>query len=219
MDTRELFDCYARARSGDAEARNRLFAELLRSLTARLHARLPGHLRSKVETQDLVQSGLLELMKNLHRYEDRGPAAFVGLAHTFAERKFCEVLDRYRAQKRAPGREVAIGEGSDASGPHVLAPDPGPASAAESHEMAEGVRASLEELPDYLHAIVLSEIEGATLAEIARKQGRAEATIRGLKAKAIHLLRALLHRKASRHSSVISRPETPGTKSFRARDV
>jgi RNA polymerase sigma-70 factor (ECF subfamily) len=73
LATRELLP---RARAGDREAREELFARFAPVLRRFLHARLPSHARGMSETQDLAQEVCAQALDSLDRFEYRGPGSF-----------------------------------------------------------------------------------------------------------------------------------------------
>lgn len=67
----------ARARVGDVDAREELFARFLPVLRRWAHRRLPPSARDLNETADLVQITLLRALNHLDRFESRGEGAFL----------------------------------------------------------------------------------------------------------------------------------------------
>ena len=67
----------ARARVGDVDAREELFARFLPVLRQWAHRRLPFNARDLNETADLVQITLLRALNHLDRFESRGEGAFL----------------------------------------------------------------------------------------------------------------------------------------------
>lgn len=67
----------SRARDGDVDAREQLFARFLPVLREWAHRRLPVNARDLNETADLVQITLLRALNHLERFESRGEGAFL----------------------------------------------------------------------------------------------------------------------------------------------
>ena len=65
-----------RARAGDQEAGDALFARYLVPLRRWASGRLPGWARDLTDTQDLVQDVLLQVFKKIGGFEHRGEGAF-----------------------------------------------------------------------------------------------------------------------------------------------
>ena len=67
----------SRARDGDVDAREALFARFLPVLREWAHRRLPVNARDLNETADLVQITLLRALNHLEDFESRGEGAFL----------------------------------------------------------------------------------------------------------------------------------------------
>src|SRR5713226_501837 len=67
------FDLVERAKSGDQEAFNRLFARYLPSLRRWASGRLPRWSRDLMDTDDLVQETMFRAVNRLDRFESRHP--------------------------------------------------------------------------------------------------------------------------------------------------
>jgi RNA polymerase sigma-70 factor (ECF subfamily) len=67
----------ARAREGDAAARERLLARFLPRLRRWAHGRLPGYARGAVDTDDLVQLTLLRALNHLGEFKPEHEGAFL----------------------------------------------------------------------------------------------------------------------------------------------
>lgn len=67
----------SRARAGDVDAREDLFARFLPVLREWAHRRLPVNARDLNETADMVQITLLRALNHLERFESRGEGAFL----------------------------------------------------------------------------------------------------------------------------------------------
>ena len=68
-------DLLDRARAGDGGALNQLFERHLPALRRWTHGRLPRWARDVADTTDIVQETLLETLKRLHHFENRGDGA------------------------------------------------------------------------------------------------------------------------------------------------
>src|SRR5262249_58923219 len=67
----------SRARGGDAQARDALFARFLPVLTRWAHRRLPNRARDLSDTDDLVQVTLVRALHRLAQFEPRREGAFL----------------------------------------------------------------------------------------------------------------------------------------------
>lgn len=74
-DVESTLDLLTRARSGDDDAANRLFARYLPVLRRWARGRLPTYARELGDTEDLVQDTLYQALKHLDRFEQRHAGA------------------------------------------------------------------------------------------------------------------------------------------------
>ena len=77
-DAESSFALVLRARSGDQDALNTLCARYLVRLQRWAHGRLPASARGAIDTQDLVQDTLSQVVQRLHAFEPRHEGAFQG---------------------------------------------------------------------------------------------------------------------------------------------
>ena len=91
----------ARARNGDHEAIEALFARHLGPLRRFARGRLPTRARDLADTDDLVQDALLQTLKRLDAFEPRHPGA---LQAYLRQAVLNRLRDHLRRQARAPGR-------------------------------------------------------------------------------------------------------------------
>ncbi len=96
-DPESTFALIARARAGDLEAVERLFARHLRPLQRWASGRLPKWARDLADTDDLVQDTLLQTFKRIGDFEPRR----VGALQAYLRQ---EVLNRLRDELRRKGR-------------------------------------------------------------------------------------------------------------------
>ncbi len=69
-------DLLERARAGDGEAMDRLFARYIPLLQRWASGRLPQWARDLADTQDLVQETLLQTFRRIDSFEYRGEGSF-----------------------------------------------------------------------------------------------------------------------------------------------
>ena len=86
-----------RARAGDADAVNRLFARFVGPLQRWASGRLPRWARDISDTDDLVQETLLRTFNRIGQFEPRG----VGALHAYLRQA---ILNRVREELRRKGR-------------------------------------------------------------------------------------------------------------------
>jgi RNA polymerase sigma factor (sigma-70 family) len=97
-DLDSTFQLIERARAGDEEALERLFARHLRPLQRWARGRLPKWARDLADTDDLVQDTLLQTFKRIGDFEPRR----VGALQAYLRQA---VLNRLRDELRRKGRQ------------------------------------------------------------------------------------------------------------------
>jgi RNA polymerase sigma-70 factor (ECF subfamily) len=146
-----------RARGGDRDARDAIFARYL--------PRLQRWARDMDDTHDLVQETLLQTLKNIGRFEPRGGLALQAyLRQAVANR----VRDELRRFARKPGRDP-LDEGQPGH-------SPSPLDLAIGSEAAERYERALAALPEADRDILIARIEmGYSYQELADALGRPSA--------------------------------------------
>ena len=100
VDLESTFSLIERARAGDEEALERLFARHLKPLQRWARGRLPRWARDLADTDDLVQDTLLKTFKRIESFEPRR----VGALQAYLRNA---VLNRLRDELRRKGRQPA----------------------------------------------------------------------------------------------------------------
>ena len=101
IDSESTFSLIERARAGDEQALERLFARHLQPLQRWASGRLPKWARDLADTDDLVQDTLLKTFKRIESFEPRR----VGALQAYLRNA---VLNRLRDELRRKGREPAL---------------------------------------------------------------------------------------------------------------
>ncbi len=188
------------ARCGDRAAFDSLFERHLPALTAFLRCKVDGELAQRESIRDLAQSVCREVLEDLGGMEYRGDDAFRGWLFLQATRK---IVDRYRYHKRAmrsSAREEALPAEDDAELLHPYASLCTPSRHAMGREQLSRVEAALSRLPENQRdAVLLSRIAGLPYAEIAAQNGISESAARGLVARGLARLSAILEGGAGEH--------------------
>ena len=154
-----------RARAGDAEALNDLFARYLPMLRRWASGRLPRWARDLADTPDLVQETLVQVFRRIEGFEHRGEGAFQAYLRQ-------AVMNRIRNEIRNAGarpERVALDERE---------PDANlsPLDAAIGAEAVERYETALHQLRDEERELVVGRLElGLTYAEVAAATGKPSA--------------------------------------------
>lgn len=194
--SQDFHDTVAAAKGGDRHAYDTLFARNLPALAAYLRARVGGDLAQRESVSDLAQSVCREVLQDMSQLEFANEESFRAYLFLQASRK---VVDRYRYHTmamRSPDREQPMPTTLNA--PELLGPLAQivtPSRAAGAREELGRVEQALQQLPDnQREAVLLSRIAGIGYPEIARQLGISESAVRGLVARGLARLAALLGR-------------------------
>ena len=155
LDT--TFQLLRRARSGDQEAIDRLFARHLKPLQRWASGRLPRWARDLADTDDLVQDTLLQTFKRIEAFEPRR----VGALQAYLRQA---VLNRLRDELRRKARRPEV---ADLEGVEDLAAR-SPLEEAIGRQAVEDYEEALGRLrPEEREAIIARVEIGYTYAELA----------------------------------------------------
>ena len=154
-----------KAKGGDQEAMDALFARYEVRLRRWAHGRLPAGARGALDTQDLVQDTLTRVFKRLHSFEPRHPGAFRDYVWTTL---WNAVRDIARSSKRrGPVGPLDMDLAGD---------DPSPLQQAVGRETLDRYEAAMERLrPEEREAIVARIELGLSHAEVAEALGKPSA--------------------------------------------
>lgn len=157
--TSELVD---RARLGDQEAIDRLFARHLRPLQRWARGRLPRWARDIADTDDLVQDALLQTFKRIKDFDPRGTGALQAYLRQ-------SLVNRVRDELRRKGRRP---DGTDLEGKEPEAADD-PLEAALGGETAERYQRALQRLKPEERELIVGRVEMEfTYEELAQVIGK-----------------------------------------------
>jgi len=157
IDLESTFALIERARAGDKQALERLFARHLLPLQRWATGRLPKWARDLADTDDLVQDTLLRTFKKIESFEPRR----VGALQAYLRNA---VLNRLRDELRRKGREP---QSTNLETIEVEAAD-SPLEAAIGRERVEGYEQALDRLkPEEREAIIARVELGYSYQELA----------------------------------------------------
>ena len=153
----ETFQLLERARSGDREALNVLFARQIPTLRRWASGRLPRGIRDVADTQDLVQETVLQVFKRVEAFEPRGEGALQAYLRQ-------AVLNRIRNEFRSKSRRPSF-ESLDDQAPGE---ETSPLEAAIRQEQVERYEAALGRLTQPERDLIVARLElGLTYEEMA----------------------------------------------------
>jgi RNA polymerase sigma-70 factor (ECF subfamily) len=151
-----------RARAGDGQAMNDLFARYLPGLQRWARGRLPHQLRDLADTSDVVQEALVQTFKQIEGFEHRGEGAFQAYLRQAVMNR---IRDELRRADRRPAREPL----------EESRPDQGvsPLEAAIGAEAVDRYEAALAKLTDAERELIVARVElGLTYGEVAAALNR-----------------------------------------------
>ncbi len=149
-----------RIQDGDGSAWEAFYERFHDGMLLAIRCRLGSGLRTHLQSEDILQSVMLEALGELDRFRPRGPGSLKHFLHLLVTRKIQDRADYFGAAKRKG--EVPL---SAAMIDARAQPEPGYKDA-ESFEVLE---AALNRLPERMREIILlRRIDGLSGAEAAR---------------------------------------------------
>ncbi len=184
----------ARARTGNADALNRLYEASRPWLTVVARARLEHWLRSRVDPSDLVQQTLLEAYRDFSGFAGRTEGEWLAWLRQILLRNAADYVRRLRAAKRGGGEVPLVGaDGGMPSSCQHPAGGPSPSEQAVCHEEALRLAQAITSLPDdYQQVIQLRHFQRLAFDEVARRMQRSRQAVQMLWLRAVRRLRGLL---------------------------
>ncbi|HKZ32372.1 MAG TPA: sigma-70 family RNA polymerase sigma factor [Vicinamibacteria bacterium] len=153
-----------RARDGDRDALDGLFARLLPSLRRWAHGRLPGGVRDLSDTADLVQHAIVGALRHLDRFEPRRRDALRAYLRQAIRNR---VLDELRRHGRRP-LHVPM-DGADLAAEAGLSP----LARLLSREQEERLHRAMDRLRAEDRELVIARLDlGYNYSQIALATGR-----------------------------------------------
>jgi len=146
-----------RAKAGDGEALNQLFARHIPALRRWATGRLPQWTRDITDTQDLVQETVLQVFKRVESFEPRGAGALQAYLRQAVRNR---IRNEFRNKARKPAFENLDEE---APGDH-----PSPLDAAIRQQQLDRYDAALSRLTEQERALIIARVDvGLTYEEMA----------------------------------------------------
>lgn len=160
-DPESTFQLLDRARRGDEDALNRLFARHLKPLQRWARGRLPRTVRDVADTDDLVQQTLLQTFKTIHAFEPCRAGALQAYLRQ-------AVLNRIRDELRRKGRRPDRADIDDVQ----LEGGQSPLEEAIGREGVERYERALTRLKPMEREAIIGRVEmGYSYAELAEALG------------------------------------------------
>ena len=162
VDPESTFHLIERARAGDQEAMERLFARHLKPLQRWTRSRLPKWARDLADTDDLVQETLVQTFKRIEHFEPRR----VGALQAYLRQA---VLNRIRNELRRKGRQP---HATDLDGLELESVE-SPLEQAIGQEAVERYESALQRLNAEERDAIIARVEmGYSFEELAEALGK-----------------------------------------------
>ena len=165
QDPESSFALLLRAKQGDSDAVEQLWARYLPRVQRWAHGRLPASSRGLLDTDDLAQEILVRAVQHVETFEPRHEGAFQGYLRQMLKNR---VLDEVRRAARRPAAAPLDDE-------HAAA-DPSPLEIAIGREALERYEAALNRLREQDQQLIFARIElDFSAADIAAAFGKPSA--------------------------------------------
>lgn len=197
-----LVELLHRARSGDEEARERLFGLCRDYVGIVARTQVGSWLQAKVDASDLVQQTLLDMHRGMGEFRGETEAEWLAWLRQILNNNTTDYVRRYAGtQKRQARREVPLERSprSESRGPRLDPQDPGesPSQLVLRRERELEIARALAQLPaDYRDVIELRNLQRLPFDEVAARLGRSRGAVQMLWMRALRKLEEILKRQA-----------------------
>jgi RNA polymerase sigma-70 factor (ECF subfamily) len=172
---------WQKARGGDQEAYDRLFAIYSDRTLMFIRARLGPRLRAVIESRDILQDTYLAAHRDFSSFDYTDDGAFGRWLCRIIENRIRDLGDYWGAKKR---QVVALPEPE---------PETGPVTAVERDERRQALLRGIDALgEDHRMVLLLRYFEGLDAEEAGHRMNRSDGAIRKLTARALAELGGLL---------------------------
>lgn len=196
LTTQILLD---RVQHGDHAALNALCDRYQERVLRSVRIRLGAKLRSNLQSSDVLQDVMLEAIRGIDRFEYRTEGAFMKHLNVLVEHRIRDLIDFWEAERRDPGREIALGSRSNGDGNPLNddiegRPAPTPSSLLVLQEDLERMERAMDLLsPEQRELLVAVKLEERSCAELVGEYGPTEAAVRMKVNRAQAKLAAIYH--------------------------
>lgn len=185
------------ARRGDEHALGRLLEHYRPYLSLIARLKSDAQLRRKIDDSDLVQDTCLSAHRDFAQFRGGTEKEFTTWLREIMAHAAANLARDHQRQKRDIRNErqlyTLLSQSSQILERALATTDSSPSLRAERRERAVLLANALDELPDdYREVIVLRELEGKSLSEVAEAMGRTPNAIQKLWARAVVELRTHL---------------------------
>ena len=196
-EKRNVSELIERARRGEDDARDRLFALCRGFVGFVARSQVESSLRAKVDASDLVQQTMLEAHRDFDRFQGTSEKEWLAWLKKILAHNAADFVRHYRGTaKRQARREVPFRDPADSLSRGAV--EPAARGQTPSQEFLQldnelRVTAALAELPkDYQEVILLRNLQRLPFSEVASRMGRSRPAVQMLWMRAIKKLHTML---------------------------
>jgi RNA polymerase sigma-70 factor (ECF subfamily) len=190
----------AAAQRGDRLALAKLLTTCHPCLRSRAAAGMDAATKARTGPDDILQEVYLDVARQIHEFENRGPGSFLKWVHAILNNKLIDARRAAHCQVRDAGREVRAQGAADDSYWNLLDDlysESGTPSRVVRREEALGALVScLTELSEaHRQVIQLRFLEGLSVGKVAARMGKTDAAVVALSKRALDALRQAMDRQ------------------------
>ena len=183
-----LLQCVENAKAGDRTAFEQLVRRYEAGLAAGIERQLPAPLRTRTETEEVLQETLCRAFQSIERFEWRGEKSVYLWLHGIARNVIREQAKKRKCEDLPEPEQVQARD--------VVSPS----TELRRGERFDRLEESLSRLkPEYEQVLRLARMEGLKTRDIAERMNRSENSVKHLMARAIRQLRELFGETESLH--------------------
>lgn len=190
-------DLLKRAKSGDVEALRDLLKQHGRRARLAIQNKIGPQWQSVLSEDDVMQVAYIEAFLHIDQLDADTDAGFGKWLGRIAENALHDAVKGLSRKKRPPPARQAAGPTGDESYvillEELVRTNSTPSRGAAKFEAKKILETSLATLPaDYRNVVQYYDLDGGSIADVAKRMGRSEGAIYMLRARAHDRLRAVL---------------------------
>ena len=187
-----------RARDGDLEATNELFATCRAYVGFLARSHVESWIQAKVDSSDLIQQTLMEAHQAFPKFNGQTEGEWVAWLKQILKHNATDFVRRFGAAKRRATLEIAISNGNDSTyfraAPELSSGGESPSQVMVRREQEIQISEALATLPDsYQQVIALRNLQRLPFDEVAERMGRSRPATQMLWMRALKKLQAQMH--------------------------
>ena len=187
-----------RARDGDLEATNELFATCRAYVGFLARSHVDSWIQAKVDSSDLIQQTLMEAHQAFPKFNGQTEGEWVAWLKQILKHNATDFVRRFGAAKRRATLEIAISNGNDSAyfraAPELSSGGESPSQVMVRREQEIQISEALATLPDsYQQVIALRNLQRLPFDEVAERMGRSRPATQMLWMRALKKLQAQMH--------------------------